>query len=229
MYFEAIDNENFENKYGDLCSGWNKELLCLVYDHCRNSERLFCKNVVSKIFSNGAFKAQFPILLAEKVRKIDFVFLTQDGQPVAIEVDDTCHHTNISSDKFGEQLRRQNALTLAGWKVLRYSFKQACDEHDQCINEIQQLKPCIHEPIGHHEHITRNFRRDFFEIFAPCGYDAYFSDKFETNKYMKKIGATYSDLRDRWYFLEGQKIPNKFPFDNWDILRQRIPILGIWN
>lgn len=58
-------------------------------------------------------------------RTIDFAFQTDSGK-IAVELDGTIWHdpTNVSEDKYEDDLLKQNSIVFAGWKIYRWTDKQ---------------------------------------------------------------------------------------------------------
>lgn len=57
---------------------------------------------------------------------------------IAIEVDGWQYHGKYKESHTKDR-ERQNLLTLAGWRVLRYTAKQINGSLDVCVKEIEQL------------------------------------------------------------------------------------------
>lgn len=65
--------------------------------------------------------------------KADFAFT---GPKVAIEVDGLAFHSD--SDAFNRDRKKQNAIMLAGWKVLRFTWLDLTEYPERVIAEIRQ-------------------------------------------------------------------------------------------
>jgi len=140
--FSDIDEENFEKKWGTLrCNG----SACNPREKCSKPERLFCRDVVSQVVPAGYFKGQFPLKLPfTGWRYPDFAIETPEGKRIVVELDGHEAHVKLSSDKFDEQLLRQNAILCAGWTILRFSFKQLENNAEQCrklLRTATQMSP----------------------------------------------------------------------------------------
>lgn len=57
---------------------------------------------------------------------------------IAIEVDGWQYHGKYKESHTKDR-ERQNLLTLAGWRILRYTAKQINADIDTCVKEIKQL------------------------------------------------------------------------------------------
>lgn len=115
---------------------------CSKNDKCTDFERMFCCNVMGKLFPHGGFTAQYPVCFPSGIRKADFAFVISDDhkdKKIAIELDDYESHSKNSHDDLGEQLSRQNEFILNGWQVLRFSNRQAHNAAEDCIAQIKEL------------------------------------------------------------------------------------------
>ena len=65
--------------------------------------------------------------------EVDFAFV---GPRVAIEVDGLAFHSN--ADDFHRDRERQNAIALAGWQVLRFTWLDLVEYPDRVIAEIKR-------------------------------------------------------------------------------------------
>jgi hypothetical protein len=75
----------------------------------------------------------------EGSRFLDYSYL-RGPLRVAIEIDGFGPHLrNISRWQFSDQCRRQNYLTIDGWKVLRFSYDCLVDKPRICQQELQQF------------------------------------------------------------------------------------------
>lgn len=71
-------------------------------------------------------------------RFIDFAYL-RGGVKLAIEIDGyTTHAKNLDRRQFSYQLRRQNALTLDRWEILRFAHDDISAQPRRCQQTIQQ-------------------------------------------------------------------------------------------
>jgi very-short-patch-repair endonuclease len=81
----------------------------------------------------GHFKGQFELNLPSLGRRWpDFAIETPEGKRIVVELDGHGSHVALSHEKFNERLLRQNAITCAGWTVLRFSFMQLATNAAQC-------------------------------------------------------------------------------------------------
>lgn len=56
-------------------------------------------------------------------------------QKVAVEIDGWAHHSD--PERFGKDRKRQNALILSGWRVLRFTWRDLTGHPDRVITELQ--------------------------------------------------------------------------------------------
>jgi very-short-patch-repair endonuclease len=61
--------------------------------------------------------------------------ITFSRQRIAIEIDGRAWH--VAPDRFHRDRRRQNALVLAGWTVLRFTWRDLAQRPEQVIAEIR--------------------------------------------------------------------------------------------
>jgi len=73
--------------------------------------------------------------LRNRKYRIDYAF---PAQKVAIEFDGYRNH-GFSLDGFRQGLRRQNALVMNGWRVLRYSILDLRDRKEEILAEIDSI------------------------------------------------------------------------------------------
>lgn len=124
-------------RHGALpCDG----LRCTPYARCSPAERLFCRDVLSRVAAGRFFSAQYAVRLPSGNCRIDFVMGLADGRRLAVELDDFQSHVADSDPaRFGRELRRQNELLLAGWTVLRFSFRQLTGEAEWCRDVLRAV------------------------------------------------------------------------------------------
>ncbi|WP_248885838.1 endonuclease domain-containing protein [Acidithiobacillus acidisediminis] len=89
-----------------------------------------------------ALEDRFPGLVQREYRpledrryRIDFAF---PQSMLAIEFDGYRHH-GFSREGFRQGLARQNALVLAGWRVLRYTLTDVRDRMDGILADIEKV------------------------------------------------------------------------------------------
>jgi very-short-patch-repair endonuclease len=75
--------------------------------------------------------ANFPIIIRGERYRIDVAFV---DRRIAIEVDGFLVHS--AAERFRSDRTRQNALILAGWTVLRFTWADLVDHPDRVIAEI---------------------------------------------------------------------------------------------
>lgn len=196
---------SFEERYGKLtCAG----LDCSANDNCSEAERLFCRNVLSKAMPDCDISAQHIVCLPSGVRKVDFAFMTMDGQKVAIELDGyDAHVSKLSREKFDRQLNRQNELVLSGWQLLRFSFDQCVRGQAYCIDTVKAL---FGGTGGADEPQTRPLPAVFRDVFYP------YVEGQKARNLLKEAGAIFSERRERWYFPEGLEPAVPLP-EHWEI------------
>lgn len=124
-------------RHGELpCDG----LRCTPYARCSPAERLFCRDVLSGVVGEQFFSAQYAVRLPSGNYRIDFVVGLTDGRRLAVELDDFQSHVADSDPaRFSRELRRQNELLLAGWTVLRFSFRQLIKETAWCREVLRTV------------------------------------------------------------------------------------------
>lgn len=201
-----ISEKSIEERYGSLpCDG----TCCSKNDSCQKSERLFCRDVLSKILPKDKFSSQYCITLPSGNRRIDFAFINGEGTKVAIELDGfSTHAKNITSEKFDLNLKRQNELVCHNWIVLRFSFSQLVKGTQYCIDTIKQFIP--------DNEIEKVRRCD--EVFM----DVIGCDK-ET---AKKIGLLYSGKRSRYFLPASAVTRSEIPPSCKIITWTRCPVCG---
>ncbi len=75
------------------------------------------------------WKANYPVA----GYKVDVGF---PKQTVAIEIDGFAFHSN--SEDFHQDRKRQNAIALAGWQVLRFTWLDLTEYPERVIDEIKR-------------------------------------------------------------------------------------------
>lgn len=150
-YTKRLTDEEFENELhcGPLgCDG----LQCNRDFPCSQPERLFCRDIISKVISKDFFRGQYSLDLDDAVRfcstkvrgrRIDFAIKGPSGIRLAVEMDGyTTHCKDLEPKDFDDHLARQNELTLMGWTFLRFSFYQMLHNSVACQNVIRAM---LHE------------------------------------------------------------------------------------
>ncbi len=79
------------------------------------------------------WRSNLPIWLQGRRRYLDVAF---DEPRVAIEFDGWEHHRE--GTRFVDDRRRQNALVLTGWLVLRFTWPDLCDRPQDVVEEIKE-------------------------------------------------------------------------------------------
>ena len=113
--------------------------ICNPEHPCSEPERWMCRDVIAEVIPRNHFRGQFPLQLPYAGKRFpDFAIETQQGKRIIVELDGySAHVENLDSSAFNEQLLRQNALVLAGWTVLRFSFSQLRDNPEYCRKVLQ--------------------------------------------------------------------------------------------
>jgi very-short-patch-repair endonuclease len=91
------------------------------------AERLFAR-LLNQAGITG-WRANYPVA----GYKVDFVF---EGPKVAVEIDGLAHHSD--ADDFQRDRIRQNAIALAGWQVLRFTWLDLTECPDRVIAEVKR-------------------------------------------------------------------------------------------
>ena len=65
--------------------------------------------------------------------------------PVAVEVDEETSHGRWY--KLTQDRQKQNAATLLGWRLLRFSGAMLRDDPDTCVAQLRELLGCGAVPI----------------------------------------------------------------------------------
>ncbi|CAB1065518.1 Putative helicase [Olavius sp. associated proteobacterium Delta 1] len=97
------------------------------FDVMNVAERMFIEEIYYPLLGKEALdyvRPQMPFRDSKnKLRQIDFAVVTSNAK-YAVEIDGYQYHAEgaIAPDEFSDQLYRQNELTLADWKVLRFSW-----------------------------------------------------------------------------------------------------------
>lgn len=120
---------------------------------CSEQERKLFNDVIAEVIGGKGIKYVSPqyVFMEEatgKKRKIDFAILT-DQSKIAIELDGYTYHAEgkISQEAFSDQLQRQNGLVLAGWKILRFSWKRVLESPNSCRDALRRA--IIHDQLLH--------------------------------------------------------------------------------
>lgn len=82
----------------------------------------------------GGWKAQYRVRLPGRTADVDVAF---PERRLAIEVDGRKFHGD-ESDRFEDDRDRQNALILAGWRVLRFTWEMLNDHPNAVLHQIVQ-------------------------------------------------------------------------------------------
>lgn len=115
---------------------------------CSPVERLFCRDVLRPVVGKHHFCGQYDMRLSAEKYRIDFAVNTTDGRRIALELDGfRTHVREMDPEQFGRQLRRQNELVLAGWQVLRFSFRQLTQEAEACRQMVRRALAASRSPV----------------------------------------------------------------------------------
>lgn len=105
-----------------------RRLLQAASDGTRSeAERLFGR-LLDRAGITG-WKANYPVAGYE----VDFAFV---GPKVAVEIDGLAFHS--TADDFHRDRKRQNAITLAGWQVLRFTWLDLTEYPERVIAEVKR-------------------------------------------------------------------------------------------
>ena len=95
--------------------------------------------ILQKYFKDVAFTEQVPFenRFTKAINYIDFAY---EPKQIAIELDSRQYHdpTVISSNSWEYQIKRDRALKLSGWTVLRFTCKEIFTSPEQVAYDIQQ-------------------------------------------------------------------------------------------
>lgn len=178
--------------------------VCNPYESCSELERLFCRDVLSKVVKKEHFKGQYTVKVDSGCRRIDFAVDGSGKSPVAIEIDGYEYHvTNLDRKLFSNQLTRQNELSMAGWRIIRFSFDQVVGNPAECRRVVEGTLAGSH---------TDNIctKLEFPEIYTEivCR-DITNEERAE----LKKQGAIFSDVRKMWYMPSAsyEEVAKAFP------------------
>ena len=91
------------------------------------AERLFGR-LLDRAGITG-WKANYPVAGYE----VDYAFV---GPKVAVEIDGLAFHSD--ADDFHQDRKRQNAIALAGWQVLRFTWLDLTEYPDRVIATLRR-------------------------------------------------------------------------------------------
>ena len=103
-------------------------LLQAAADGARSASRATARSRLLKAAKITGWKANYPVA----GYRVDVGF---PKQKVAIEVDGLAFHSD--SEDFQHDRMRQNAIALAGWQVLRFTWLDLTEYPDRVIAEIR--------------------------------------------------------------------------------------------
>ena len=105
-------------------------------------------DVLRPVVGKHHFCGQYEMRLSAEKYRIDFAVNTTDGRRIALELDGfRTHVQEMDPEQFGRQLRRQNELVLAGWQVLRFSFRQLTQEAEACRQMVRRALTSNRPPV----------------------------------------------------------------------------------
>ncbi len=110
---------------------------------CSEPEKVLLQQVILPTLSIKAeeyIHPQYPFEDSEgKRRRIDFAIITKQSK-LAIELDGYTYHAEgqVTEAKFSDDLTRQNELILAGWKVIRFSWRQVNNDTERCRDILRR-------------------------------------------------------------------------------------------
>jgi very-short-patch-repair endonuclease len=114
-----------KGRYGSPAA---RRLLQAADDGARSAAERLMVQLLKSAGITG-WKANYPVA----GYKVDFAFV---GPKVAIEVDGLAFHSD--ADDFHKDRIRQNAIALAGWQVLRFTWIDLTEYPDRVIATIRQ-------------------------------------------------------------------------------------------
>jgi very-short-patch-repair endonuclease len=79
------------------------------------------------------WQANLPTMIEDHLYYLDVGFRSQK---LVLEIDGRIHQTD--RDLFESDRWRQNALVLAGWRVLRFTWRMVEDHPDQFVRQVRR-------------------------------------------------------------------------------------------
>lgn len=197
----APERKTLTEMYGPFpCDG----TVCNPYETCSELERLFCRDVLSKVVSKEHFKGQYTVKVDSGYRHIDFAVDCSGKSPVAIEIDGYGYHvTNLDRKQFSNQLKRQNELSIAGWRIIRFSY-------DQVVGNPAECRWVVDNMLAGHTIANISTNPD-----SPDEYtDIVCKENTpEEREELKRRGAIFSNVRKAWYLPTAsyEEVAKTFP------------------
>lgn len=109
----------------------------------------------AEVYRLGAWEMvpQCTVVVGEKTYRLDFAFFGPDDARIAVETDGHgWHHT---PEQMGRDRARDRALTLAGWKILRFTGTEVHRTPAACVADIARAtgllalpSRCLVPPTG---------------------------------------------------------------------------------
>lgn len=130
----------YEEFLHEHMKGSSPERLRKLRDGLGHAESAFLAEVWWPVVGNFRFlHPEYEVAdFAGASRFIDFAYV-RGGLKLAIEIDGfTTHAKNLDRRQFSYQLRRQNALTLDRWEILRFAHDDVVSHPRRCQQTIQQ-------------------------------------------------------------------------------------------
>lgn len=190
---------------------------CNPHETCSELERLFCRDVLSKVVAKDHFKGQYTVKVDSGYRHIDFAVDGFGKSPVAIEIDGYEYHvTNLDRKQFNKQLKRQNELSMAGWRIIRFSYDQVVGNPAECRNIIEDMLA---------GHTIRNISTnpEVLDVYTDivCNENTH-----EEREELKRRGAIFSEVRKTWYMPIAchEDVAKAFP--SWKLKRWKKCVLS---
>ncbi len=122
----------------------NLEEFIAKYDDKMNfSEKYFLKNILVKVIGEKNLEYVVPqkefIDSEQKCRRIDFAIETLSNK-YAIEVDGYTYHAGpkVTPKKHSDDIKRQNDIINAGYKVLRFTWDLIKNSPQKCVEQLKQ-------------------------------------------------------------------------------------------
>lgn len=182
---------------------------CNPYESCSELERLFCRDVLSKVVKKEHFKGQYTVKVDSGYRHIDFAIDGSGKSPVAIEIDGYGYHAKLERKQFSNQLKRQNELSIAGWRIIRFSYDQVVSNPAECRWVVDNML------TGHTiANISTNPESPDEYIDIVCK-----ENTPEEREELKRRGAIFSNARKAWYMPTARYEEVAKAFPTWKLHR----------
>jgi len=123
---------------------------------CTPQESKLCIEVIQQVLTENSYQFIYPQYVFQeesgKTRRIDFAIVSQNSK-IAIELDGYTYHAEgiVTPDKFSDDLQRQNELSLAGWTIIRFSWRDVVRNPEKCKDILRRTvisDPQLHPSLG---------------------------------------------------------------------------------